>query len=59
VHGLDADQILVSDLFGLESTRAPEMQNRLYKLRIAARRGDDDAAKKLIAALAKGLEASE
>lgn len=59
IHGLDADQILVSDLFGLESTRATEKRDKLYSLRIAARRGDDDAAKRLIAEMAKGLEAAE
>ena len=56
VHGLDADQILVSDLFGLESTRAPEKRDRLYDLRIKARTGDDEAAKQLISEMAKGLE---
>lgn len=56
IHGLDVDQILVSDLFGMESTRAPRKRDRLHKLRIQARRGDDEAAKKLISELAKGLE---
>ena len=56
IHGLDADQILVSDLFGLESTRAPDKRDKLYKLRIAARRGDDESAKNLISEMAKGLE---
>ena len=56
IHGLDVDQILVSDLFGMESTRAQRKRDRLHKLRIQARQGDDEAAKKLISELAKGLE---
>ena len=56
IHGLDADQILVSDLFGLESTRAKPKQKRLHELNIRARRGDEDAARELISELAKGLE---
>ncbi len=59
IHGLDADQILVSDLFGLESTRAPDKRDRLYELRIAARRGNNEAAKKLISEMAKGLETEQ
>lgn len=56
IHGLDVDQILVSDLFGMESTRSQRKRDRLYKLRVQARRGDDEAAKKLISELARGLE---
>ncbi|PQO28930.1 AAA family ATPase [Blastopirellula marina] len=56
IHGLNADQILVSDLFGLKSTRAPEKRDRLYKLRMEARSGDKEAAEKLISEMAKGLE---
>lgn len=43
IHGLNADQILVSSYFGLESTRAPEAVNTLRSLSRKARRGDDDA----------------
>lgn len=56
IHGLDVDQILVSDLFGMESTRAQAKRDRLYDLRIQARKGDDEAAKQLISEMAKGLE---
>ncbi|MEZ5941189.1 MAG: AAA family ATPase [Planctomycetaceae bacterium] len=56
IHGLDVDQILVSDLFGMESTRASAKRDRLQKLRIQARTGDDEAAKRLISEMAKGLE---
>ncbi len=57
IHGLDADQILVSSLFGLESTRAVPKRKQLQELTIRARRGDDKAAKQLISEMAKGLEA--
>lgn len=56
IHGLDADQILVSSLFGLESTRATAKRDELHKLTIKARKGDNKAAKQLISAMAKGLE---
>lgn len=56
IHGLNVDQILVSDLFGMESTRAPAKRDRLYKLRMQAQSGDDVAARKLISELANGLE---
>jgi hypothetical protein len=59
IHGLDADQILVSDLFGLESTRAEPKRARLHELTIRARRGDDEAAKQLISEMAKGLESAK
>ena len=59
IHGLDADQILVSDLFGLQSTRADAKRDELHDLTIQARRGDDEAAKRLISAMAKGLEAKK
>jgi hypothetical protein len=59
VHGLDADQILVSSLFGLESTRAEPKRKQLRDLTIRARRGDDKAAKQLISEMAKGLEAKK
>ncbi len=59
IHGLDADQILVSRLFGLESTRATAKRDELHDLTIKARKGDDKAAKQLISAMAKGLEAQK
>ena len=42
--GLSADQILRSDVFGLESTRDPEFQKRLAQLSQAAMRGEPGAA---------------
>ncbi|MCA9139525.1 MAG: AAA family ATPase [Planctomycetales bacterium] len=59
IHGLDADQILVSSLFGLESTRAEPKRDQLRDLTIRARRGDDNAAKQLIQEMARGLEAKK
>jgi hypothetical protein len=56
IHGLDADQVLVSDFFGLPSTRASEKRSRLHSLTIRARRGDDEAARLVIAELAHGTE---
>lgn len=56
IHGLDADQILLTDLFGLKTTRAPSKERRLEELTIRARGGDDDAARMLIAELARGME---
>lgn len=56
IHGLDADQVLLSDFFGLSTTRAAEKANRLDRLTMKARGGDDDAARQLIAELAKGME---
>lgn len=56
VHGLDADQILLTDLFGLKTTRARAKDRQLDDLTRLARSGDDEAAKQLIAALARGTE---
>jgi energy-coupling factor transporter ATP-binding protein EcfA2 len=59
IHGLDADQVLLSDFFGLSTTRAAEKANKLDRLTRKARGGDDDAARLLIAELAKGMEEVE
>lgn len=56
IHGLDADQILLSKLFGLTSTRARPKNDELDELTRKARSGDTNAAKRLIAAMATGLE---
>jgi hypothetical protein len=59
IHGLDADQVLLSEFFGLSTTRAAEKANKLDRLTLKARGGDDDAARRLIAELAKGTEDAE
>ena len=56
IHGLDADQLLLTNLFGLTSTRAHLKDRQLDDLTRKARSGDANAAKKLIEAMATGLE---
>ncbi len=56
VHGLDADQVLVTDFFGLESTRADVKQRRLKELTLKARDGDTKAAKSLLEEMSHGVE---
>lgn len=56
IHGLDADQILLTRLFGLSSTRAAAKDRKLNALTLKARGGDKEAAKDLIAAMASSLE---
>ncbi|AWM36975.1 recombination protein F [Gemmata obscuriglobus] len=58
IHGLDADQILLSDLFGLTSTRAEAKTTQLHKLTAQAREGDDAAALQIVRELSRGLEES-
>lgn len=56
IHGLDADQILLTKFFGMTSTIAESKQRRLKQLTLKARRGDTDAAKKLLLLMSKGEE---
>ena len=44
VYGLDADQILLTEYFGLRSTRAPGKNRELKELALAASQGDRAAA---------------
>ena len=55
VSRMDADQILLTELFGLESTRSGSQTRRIRDLLEDARRGDTDAARKLMAELS-GVE---
>lgn len=57
IHGLDADQTLLSGFFGLESTRAESKERRLKELTLLARNGDDDAALEFIKEMSGGTEA--
>ena len=57
VHGLDADQILLTDFFGMESTRAPGKKRTLKELTLKARNGDTEAAKELLEEMSRGVEA--
>ena len=56
LHGLDADQVLISDFFGLKTTRAESKARRLDDLTLQAALGDDRAAERLISEMAEGLE---
>ena len=55
VSKLDADQILLTELFGLESTRSENQTRRIQGLLEKTRRGDSDAARTLMSELS-GLE---
>jgi len=57
VHGLDADQVLLTDFFGMESTRAPGKKRILKELTLRARKGDTEAAKELLEQMSRGVEA--
>jgi predicted ATP-binding protein involved in virulence len=57
IHGLNADQILVSDYFGLRTSRAPGAEDELRELSKRAMSGDSDAAVAFLKKLAKGTEA--
>jgi len=56
VHGLDADQVLLTDFFGMQSTRAPGKKRQLKELSLKARDGDTEAAKQILVEMSKGLE---
>lgn len=56
VHGLDADQVLLTDFFGMETTRAGQKDRKMKKLTLKARAGDDKSARELIRVWSKGLE---
>lgn len=57
IHGLDADQILLSEFFGLKSTMAPARRKQLETLTARIRRGDAEAPLQLIRQLSQGMEA--
>jgi hypothetical protein len=56
VHGLDADQILLSEFFGLRSTRSVGRSRELKDLALKARDGDAGAARRLLVELSRGKE---
>jgi predicted ATPase len=56
VHGMDADQVLLTSFFGMESTRAISQVRRLKTLALQAREGDLDAAKRLMDEMSRGSE---
>ncbi|HEX9970474.1 MAG TPA: AAA family ATPase [bacterium] len=56
VHGLDADQVLLTEFFGLESTRAIGKSRKLKELTLKARNGDTEAANQLLEQMSRGME---
>jgi AAA domain, putative AbiEii toxin, Type IV TA system len=59
IHGLDADQILLTGFFGLTTTRAASKARQLEGLRHRATLGNDKAKRDYIRALATGTDPSE
>ena len=59
IHGLDADQVLLTDFFGLKTTRAPGKVSQLRDLERQARHGDRKAAREMILAMSRGMEQPE
>ena len=59
IHGLDADQVLISDFFGLKTTCAASKREQLTRLRQAATLGNDEAKRNYIRALASGMEEAD
>lgn len=57
IHGLDADQILLTDFFGLKSTMALAKRTQLDELTNRIRSGDKDAPLQLIREMSSGTEA--
>jgi hypothetical protein len=56
VHGLDADQVLLTEFFGMQTTRAEGKERRLKQLTVKAREGDLKAAKELMEQMTQALE---
>lgn len=54
VHGKSAGQILLSPYFGLDSTRAPDIAEKLDEIRKKAERGDKKAGLAYLKMLAEG-----
>ena len=58
IHGLDADQVLLSPYFDLNTTRTGKRAQRLRELRDRARQGDQQAALQIMSELSRGAEDS-
>jgi hypothetical protein len=52
IHGLNADQVLISSYFNLSTTRAPSFEKRMHQLTQRAWKGDHDAAVEVLRHLA-------
>ena len=59
ILGKNADQILVSSYFGLQTTRAPQAVEKLASLSRRARRGERGAALAVLKGLARGFEVEQ
>ncbi|MCP4694283.1 MAG: AAA family ATPase [Desulfobacterales bacterium] len=59
IHGLNADQILLSPHFGLTSSRAPGFVKKLRRISKEARTGDPDAALDFTRMIAHGEGAAD
>ncbi len=59
IHGLDADQVLLSPFFALNTTRTGLRAQKLRELRDRARSGNRDAALQVMKELTHGSEASD
>lgn len=56
IHGMDADQILLTDFFGLKSTMAPAKRRQIDQLTDRIRAGDKGAPLQLIREMSSGTE---
>jgi len=59
IHGLDADQILLSEFFGLKSTMAEAKRRQLDNITDRIRSGDKNAPLQLIREMSSGTEVEE
>ena len=59
IHGLSADQVLLSPYFGVMATRSDEKLKRLHELETKAQHGDSTAAQSFMRELSTGLEAGK
>lgn len=59
IHGLDADQVLLTDFFGMKSTRAGAKDTQLRNLALKARHGDAAAARQFLEQMSRGLESGK
>lgn len=59
IHGLDADQVLLTGFFGLSSTMAPAKKRQLDAITERIRSGDKDAPIELIREMSSGVEVEE
>ena len=59
IHGLDADQILLTDFFGLKTTIAPAKRGQLDEITDRIRSGDRNAPLELIRQMSRGTEVDD